>query len=55
MEIRDKLDQLIKSLAMENKEGEKAKEEPGKKMHRLTPAELGKKDIWIYIVTRALT
>ncbi|CAO3630603.1 unnamed protein product [Mucor fragilis] len=40
MEIRDKLDQLIKSLAMENKEGEKAKEEPGKKMHRLTPAEL---------------
>ncbi|GAN04655.1 hypothetical protein MAM1_0070d04116 [Mucor ambiguus] len=39
IEIREKLDHLIRSLTIEKK-GEEPKEEQGKKIHRLTPAEL---------------
>jgi len=41
MEIRDKLNQLIQSLDVQDKDEEEAKEEQTKKIHRLTPAELG--------------
>lgn len=41
MEIRDKLNQLIQSLDIQDKDEEEAKKEQTKKIHRLTPAELG--------------
>lgn len=41
IDIRDKLNQLIQSLSSEKKEEKEPKEEHGKKIHRLTPAELG--------------
>lgn len=44
IDIRDKLNQLIQSLSI-NKQPEETKEEQVKKIHRLTPAELGKSKI----------
>lgn len=41
IDIRDRLDQLIQALSI-NKQPEEIKEEQVKKIHRLTPAELGK-------------
>jgi hypothetical protein len=57
IEIREKLDHLIQSLTIEKKGGEEPKEEQGKKIHRLTPAELGKKNthLGIHMAKRVLT